>query len=94
MRRVAVDCHDLASPEDFWQRYLDATRPADADAFGRNLDALWDALAGGPGWPGECLPVFKHSDALSKLRTSDGGSFLGALRRLVEESPAIRIELG
>jgi RNAse (barnase) inhibitor barstar len=93
MRRVVIECRGLANTDEFWQRYLDAARPADADSFGRNLDAFWDALAGGPGWPGDCVLVFQQSDALGNLRASDGGSLLEALRRLCEESPPVPIEL-
>jgi len=62
MQTIYIDCAGVKSAADFWQRYIDTARPADADLFGRNLDAFWDAIeAAGPGWPGEVKLVFKHS---------------------------------
>lgn len=94
MRTIHIDCTGVTSPGAFWQRYLDAIAPAQAESFGRNLDAFWDAVeAGGPGWPGEARLVFTHSDALRPLQCEDGTSFLDALRRIADEATATRIEL-
>ncbi|NIJ64611.1 ribonuclease inhibitor [Sphingomonas leidyi] len=93
MRTIHIDCTGVTSPGAFWQRYLDAAAPEQADLFGCNLDAFWDAMeAGGPGWPGGARLVFTHSEALRPLKCRDGMSFLDALRRIATESTATRIE--
>lgn len=88
MRQVYIDCSDVISTEEFWQRYVDVVEPRDSADFGRNLDAFWDAIEGfGPGWPGEVELVFMHSAHLSDLRLRDGkSSFLNALRTIAEET--------
>ncbi|MNJ70314.1 Barstar (barnase inhibitor) [compost metagenome] len=58
MHFYTIDCAQLKDEGTFWQAYLAATEPEDAGYFGCNLDAFWDALNEGPGWPGECQLMF------------------------------------
>jgi len=95
MQTIIVDCAGIQTTDEFWQCYLDATRPQDAALFGRNLDAFWDAVErGGPGWPGQIKLVFANSSALSHL-TNRGGTkqFLAILRDFASRVTAIKIEL-
>jgi RNAse (barnase) inhibitor barstar len=94
VRIVRIDCTGVEAPDAFWQRYLAAANPVGAERFGRNLDAFWDAIeGGGPGWPGDVRIVVTNSEALSRLQTAGGGSFLQELRRIADEAKAISIEL-
>lgn len=91
---VTIDCQGLATPAAFWQAYIDAARPAHAEHFGSNLDALWDALeGGGPGWPGDVRLVFANVSALEPFTTAGGDSFLEAFRGLVADVTQIEVEL-
>ncbi|WP_438747687.1 barstar family protein [Pararhizobium sp. O133] len=93
MREVVVDCSGIRSPDEFWQRYLDAAQPEDAAFFGRNLDAFWDAIGGGLGWPGDVTLVLLHSNKLSTLRTmNQSGSFLDALKEIAKEATQINVK--
>lgn len=94
MKTIIVDCSGVSSPDEFWRRYLDATRPDGEEHFGRNLDAFWDAIeGGGPGWPGEVMLAFQHTDALAELRTAGGASLLDGLRKVAEEATRIEVQL-
>lgn len=94
MRTIIIDCAGVSSSEEFWERYLDATRPDGGEHFGRNLDAFWDAIeGGGPGWPGEVMLEFQHTGALSELRTAAGTSFVDGLRQVAEQATRIRVQL-
>ena len=79
MRQFAIDCSAIETPEQFWEAYLAATCPSSAAMFGRNLDAFNDALAGGPGFPGECEISLLNSSSLDPIRD---GSFVQALRQI------------
>jgi ribonuclease inhibitor len=81
----------VGTVNEFWQRYVDVTRPREADSFGRNLDAFWDALAGGPGCPGKCELVFRNSEGLASLTTNAGASFLQALREIATAPNKVRV---
>lgn len=93
MRTVTVDCADVQSTDEFWQRYLDAAQPDGAPIFGRNLDAFWDAIErGGPGWPGHVSLIFTNSRDLSPLMSVAGTMpFLAALQEIAAEATAISI---
>lgn len=94
MKTINIDCAGVSSTDEFWRRYLDATRPDGGEHFGRNLDAFWDAIeGGGPGWPGEVVLAFQHTESLSALRTSAGGSFLDGLRQVAEHATRIRVQI-
>lgn len=90
MRVVTIDCLGINSEAEFWKVYLSASQPEGARYFGCNLDAFWDALHGGPGWPGECVLRFKNAAAVEPLRDGD---FLQALRDIANDSKEVRIEL-
>ena len=95
MREILIDCSGIGSTEEFWQRYLDATKPEDAALFGRNLDAFWDAIeGGGPGWPGDVLLVFTNSALLSGLQIRGGNaSFLDTLKAIAGEVSAGNVKV-
>ncbi|URK87358.1 barstar family protein [Rhizobium sp. RCAM05350] len=94
VKTISIDCAGVTDIAEFWQRYLDAVQPGDADLFGRNLDAFWDAIeGGGPGWPGPVRLVFTNTGQMKSLKTVDGGSFLEKLRRIAGEATRIDIEL-
>ncbi|MGH6615761.1 barstar family protein [Sphingomonas sp.] len=94
MKEVIVDCSGIISSDELWQRYIDAAQPENASMFGRNLDAFGDAVEGrGPGWPGEIMLTFKHSEQLRPLRMRGGnGSFLDALKGIADRSSVVKID--
>ena len=62
--------------------------------FGRNFDALWDALeGGGPGWPDASHLIFKDADELEALKTASGLDFLKALREIAAKVSTIKVEI-
>lgn len=83
MKTVVVDCHGVNDRAAFWQRYVAEVKPQGAAHFGRNLDAFWDALHGGPGMPEQDEVRFANSAELARI---DGGKLLEALRRIARES--------
>jgi len=94
MRTITIDCSGTRSPDEFWQRYVDAANPAASELFGRNLDAFWDAIqGGGPGCPGDVKLVFTHSDSLASFLTNGGGSFLTELREIAASATRIEVKL-
>jgi hypothetical protein len=91
MRELIIDCSGFNDEADFWTAYLSTTQPEGAQFFGRNFDALWDALnAGGPGWPGECVLRFANTDV---LRHWQDGKFYRALQKIALNSKAIAIHM-
>lgn len=82
MRTISIDCGKVATEEDFWRLYVQSTNPEGASYFGRNLDAFWDALAGGPGYPGECELRFINTDSIKSFRS---GAFYNALKKIAED---------
>ena len=67
---------------------MKSAEPDSSGYFGRNLDAFWDGLNGGPGWPGECEPQFISTQPLLALR---GGHFLEALRDIASRSTIVKV---
>jgi ribonuclease inhibitor len=90
MNMIIIDCANILDEAAFWETYLEITKPADAHSFGRNLDAFWDALNGGPGNPGPCRLRFVNVRSLRNLRA---GLFLNAFEDIARESELIPIEL-
>lgn len=91
MREFIIDCSELNDEADFWTAYLSTTEPEGAQHFGRNLDALWDALsAGGPSWPGDCALHFVNTDVLRHWRD---GNFYRTLQKIALDSRTISIRL-
>lgn len=85
-----LDCTSVSSEAEFWELYVAELRPEGADLFGRNLDALWDALNGGPGWPGKGEIVLMNAEHLSPLRD---GYFLKALREIARDAELVKLTL-
>lgn len=82
MKRLVIDCGNLTSINELWELYVHVVQPDGAEHFGRNLDAFNDALAGGPGFPGECELVFRNCGALEELQSG----FLGRLKEIAAAS--------
>ena len=94
MRTIYIDCADVTSDSELWQRYLDAAQPEGADRFGRNLDAFWDAIErGGPGWPGAANLVFTQTADLAPVQLANGDSLLAGLQQIAREATQTRIKL-
>ncbi|WP_367154894.1 barstar family protein [Methylomonas sp. HYX-M1] len=73
MTKYIIDCKDIQSKVDFWNLYLEVVDPDGAEYFGKNLDALWDALhAGGPGFPGEEECTIKVINTATLKQIEDG----------------------
>jgi len=83
MSEVTVNCEGISSEHEFWGRYLEVVQPDGAGYFGCNLDAFNDALAGGPGWPGEQAVRFVNTACLRSLRQ---GSFFQSLVEITSQS--------
>lgn len=66
MKTITIDCSGVRDEAEFWDRYLKETDTEGSAHFGRNLDARWDALHGGPGWPGDCELRFVNTSAMSR----------------------------
>lgn len=65
---LIIDCRTVKSRDGFWAAYVAVIPQDSARDFGRNLDALWDALdGGGPGWPGERTVRLQHFAALRRI---------------------------
>lgn len=80
MHKYVIDCSELNSEEKFWDAYLECADIEGAKYFGRNTDALWDALnGGGPGYPKEqiCIIYLKNTKKLKKIK---GGSLYKQLK--------------
>ena len=85
---IAINCSELHSERGFWDAYVQAAQPRGTDFFGRNLDASWDALHGGPGFPETEEVRFTATGSLAALRN---GNFLSALREIADSSTWVRI---
>jgi RNAse (barnase) inhibitor barstar len=88
LQTITVDCAHVQTRDDFWRVYLSTVKPEGAELFGRNLDAFWDALAGGPGWPGECVLRFVNTAPLKRI---DDGRFYGALIKIAQDSRIVQV---
>jgi hypothetical protein len=85
-----LDCSSVLCEADFWKLYVSELGPEGADIFGRNLNALEDALRGGPGWPGEGEIVLQNADHLSPI---NDGRFLATLRKIAADSEFTKLTL-
>jgi ribonuclease inhibitor len=83
---LVIDCQGIGTEAQFWDRYVDAIPPESRRYFGRNLDAFNDALAGGPGWPGDVDVQFLNAASLRGIRDGD---FLSALEEITAQSGQI-----
>ena len=71
---MTIDCNSVSSVDDFWNLYISQDVVEGKSLFGRNLDALWDALTGGgPGYPRDtdCIKLVGSR----RLSLIDGGTF-------------------
>ncbi len=80
-----VDCINVIDETGFWEAYIRAINPDGAQFFGRNLDAFWDALHGGPGCPDINTVYFVNT---SIVKTFKEGTFYSAVKAIAEESGA------
>lgn len=87
---VIIDCTGVGSESEFWEAYVQDAKPQGAEFFGRNLDAFWDALHGGPGFPQVDEVRFTGTSSLATLRNGD---FLKALREIAHTSAGVKITL-
>ena len=80
---VDIDCRAVACISDFWALYLLEVEP-EGESFGKNVDALWDALsAGGPGYPSKAKVLrLVNTDA---LKTLQDGEFYRKLVRIEQD---------
>ena len=82
MTTYTIDCENIQSKNEFWKQYIVVVEPEGVEYFGRNLDALWDALhAGGPGFPdeSECTIRLINTDSIKLI---DNGAFYDALKQI------------
>lgn len=91
MKKYLLDCEAIGSASEFWDLYLRMVSPDGAGFFGRNLDAFWDATAGGgPGWPGSCQIVVTNTELLEQRN----GEFLKKLQEIAGDiPPSIGVEV-
>ena len=86
--RWLLDCAQVSTPGEFYELYLDRVPSASGDFFGRNLDALWDALsADGPGAPGPCVIELRNTRGLR------GTPLLEGLKRIAADLHAAGAEV-
>lgn len=88
MRDIIIYCAGVRSEHEFWDLYIQNIAPESAQYFGKNLDALWDALsAGGPGFPGEGISSVKLISTAS-LKSLRSGTFYSGLQSISQELAA------
>ncbi|NTI41422.1 barstar family protein [Rhizobium rhizogenes] len=91
---LIIDCDGIANVEEFWDRYESSVGAESARFFGRNLNAIWDALeGGGPGCPDATHVIFKNAAKLRDLKTHSGDNFLAILREIATNVSSIRVEV-
>ena len=93
-RIAIIDGAGVRSVAEFWQLYLDRTKPDAPADFGRNLDALWDAIeGGGPGCPVEFDRL--HFRNLAGVIEADpqGLAWFEGLQKIASDATRIRITL-
>ena len=77
-----IDASDIGTSNEFWNRYIEIVQPDGLRYFGKNLDALWDALdGGGPGFPGDDESTIKIINS-QNLKSIRDGKFLDALQKI------------
>jgi hypothetical protein len=61
-----IDCSNIHSETEFWQRYLEITNPNDSRLFACNIEAFEAALKSqnAPGYPGQCVIRFINSSQM------------------------------
>lgn len=85
MTIFVIDCSKIKTESEFWTAYINNVEVSSQDDFGRNLDALWDALQGNaPGSPIQtpCTIRIKNTDTIKKLRD---GYFYDHLRQIAHD---------
>jgi len=77
---VVLDCSQVETPAQFWDAYVDLLSEEQSASFGRNLDALWNALAAaGPGWPGA---VWIEVHNVERLVAHGGEALVAGLEKI------------
>ena len=82
LMKYILDCASVDNISEFWDLYIEVVSPEGVEYFGRNLNALWDALhAGGPGYPGNesCTIKVINTKLLKQL---DDGVFYDGLKQV------------
>lgn len=82
MNKYVINCEGMTKEDDFWDSYVSSVEIESEKQFGRNLDALWDALhAAGPGSPKdrECFISVRNTSSIKAIR---GGVFYDHLRQI------------
>lgn len=91
---LTINCRGVGNMAAFWDRYVQVVGPENCVHFGRNLDALWDALSGGgPGWPDVEHLVFKNSNALLDMPDGQGVLLLQRLGEMSTRLAHLKLEL-
>jgi hypothetical protein len=85
-----VDCIDVQEENDFWEKYLSVTQPQGVEFFGKNLDAFFDALNGGPGYPGNCVIYFINTTSIKDINS---GHFYSALQEISQNSNSVTVHI-
>lgn len=88
MKEIVLDCSNITTETEFWELYVERAHPEHAEVFGRNLDAFWDALHGGPDFPGECAIALTNTGSLAQINE---GQFLTALRTIASDCKSIAL---
>ncbi|MDP9836913.1 ribonuclease inhibitor [Neorhizobium huautlense] len=91
---LTIDCRGIDSTASFWERYVEVVGPENCVDFGRNLDALWDALSGGgPGWPDVEHLVYENSKALLDMPDGEAAFLLQRLSDMAARLTHMKLEL-
>ncbi|UTA48263.1 barstar family protein [Simiduia sp. 21SJ11W-1] len=88
MIKYIIDCSGIKTEDEFWDAYVGNVDTYEPEKFGRNLDALWDALhAGAPGSPTKsCFISVRKTENLKALRE---GYFYDHLRQIAYDLSTI-----
>ncbi|MFK8004691.1 MAG: barstar family protein [Polyangiales bacterium] len=83
-----LECSQVRTPAEFWALYLERLEVRAPAEFGRNLDALWDALSReGPGVPAEpCHIEIRNHEALA----AEHPAFVEKLAEMAAELDALK----
>ena len=84
-RRIFINGDFCESQSDFWDKYASQIPRDSARNFGKNLDALNDAItSGGPGYPGDCIIEIIGTVKLIEVFGQDNFDFMVGILREAE----------